>query len=547
MKKALISMLVLAGLAGCASVEEENNNIQEDVIEENQTKDLFYNAFVGNIMEKEGKNNNAITYYENILQAQYDQNYFNKLIELYLYKNDFISARNLIKNANVEKIKSNHPNLEMIYYLSNEQGEEAIKLFDANIKNILDNNPTPIFTISQYYNDLIKLNIFFFQDNEKEEDLFLSKLKEHNISQYNLLKNYQNEMKTKEYVHYAFEDFKGLELTIAKVKTFVVSKDIAFFEDIIRDENLNEFEINELVNLLYTDLNSHGDYETALELINKAERFGIVKSSQTTFNQFVSYFGTFENNDALYTLDLVKEDINKDYYFYYKAISNYRLGYKKAAKKYMIHVESEKLIKQDVFVYIDIMGAKEIFFNDNFNNLTDMNKNLLMLQYYIKKDNKKEASFYLGAMEEVANETGENEDYAILLKEAQYSFSGKFDLEKAVSLTREQYEEDPTVNSANSYLYALISSNFYNEEIANKIFDIFSEDLVDNPAYLDTKAMFLLKQNKAKEALNIYKDNKLMYLVDVEVQENISKVYKALNNKKEADKHANFAESIFNH
>lgn len=544
MKQTILSILICANIFGCSSVENTEIEEKNNVVEKNQNKDLFYNAFVGNVMEKEGKNNNAITYYENILEVQYDENYFNKLIELYLYKNDFISARNLIKNTDLENIQKNHPMFEMTFYLSKNENQKAMTLLNNQILKIKSNNKTPIFTLSQYYNEFAKAQLFFFQDDESESD-FLTALKNENSSQYNLINNYLIESKNKVLTEYDFNDFKNDELTIAKTKIFIQNKDKSLFMDIIKDKNLNKIEKNEIVNLFYTHLNTSSEYLETLKYIKQADKEGLEKSQKTTYNQFFSYFATFDNNNALYTLDLIKDDVNKDFYFYYKAISNYRLGYKRAAKKYMVHVIDKKMILQSPLVYVDIMGTDDVFTNHAFSEQSDIHKNFLLFRYYAKKENKKEALFYLESMKEVINETGSAEDHELLIKEADYIFTAFTNIDESLKAARLQYEIEPSINSANSYLYALIISDSYNYKEANAIYNSFENEFDTNPSYLDTKAMFLLKKGSVYEALNVYKDNKLMFFGDVEVQKNISNVYKEIGNKKESLKHLKYSNDLF--
>ncbi len=544
MKQTILSILICANIFGCSSVENTEIEEKNNVVEKNQNKDLFYNAFVGNVMEKEGKNNNAITYYENILEVQYDENYFNKLIELYLYKNDFISARNLIKKTDLENIQKNHPMFEMTFYLSKNENQKAMTLLNNQILKIKSNNKTPIFTLSQYYNEFAKAQLFFFQDDESESD-FLTALKNENSSQYNLINNYLIESKNKVLTDYDFNDFKNDELTIAKTKIFIQNKDKSLFMDIIKDKNLNKIEKNEIVNLFYTHLNTSSEYLETLKYIKQADKEGLEKSQKTTYNQFFSYFATFDNNNALYTLDLIKDDVNKDFYFYYKAISNYRLGYKRAAKKYMVHVIDKKMILQSPLVYVDIMGTDDVFTHHAFSEQSDIHKNFLLFRYYAKKENKKEALFYLESMKEVINETGSAEDHELLIKEADYIFTAFTNIDESLKAARLQYEIEPSINSANSYLYALIISDSYNYKEANAIYNSFENEFDTNPSYLDTKAMFLLKKGSVYEALNIYKDNKLMFFGDVEVQKNISNVYKEIGNKKESLKHLKYSNDLF--
>ena len=387
--------------------------------------------------------------------------------------------------------------------------------------------------------------MFFFQDY-KEESTFFNLLKSSNNSQYNLINNYYKENEEKTLITYDLKDFENDELTIAKIKKFIESKDKDMFLDIIKDENLNKIEKNELLNLFYADLNNKYEFIETLKYIKKAELNGIEKSQKTIYNQFISYFATFENNDALYTLDLIKDDVNKDFYFYYKAISNYRLGYKNAAKKYMVHVSDSKVILQDPLVYIDIIGTNSVFTSSIFSDKDDVEKNFLLFKYYIKKKNQKEAQFYFTSINEVINETGSRNDYELLIKESNNMITELFDKKKLISISKEEYENDTSINSANSYLYALLSSDYYNSNIADLIYESFKTEFDSNPSYLDTKAMYLLKGGNAIDALNVYKDNKLLFFADVEIQENISKVYKKIGNKEEALKHIKYSKSLFN-
>lgn len=541
MKKKLLTIAICGLLSACASVEKPDFIEENEVVQTDQEKDLFYNAFVGNIMEKEGKNNNAITYYENILKVQYDKVYFNKLIDLYLYKNDFISARSLVKNTKIEYLEQNDSRLAIIHSLANDNND-TFELFENEINAIKDKSDYPLFDVSGYYVTMTQLNNFFFQD-DNVENKFLDFVKTNNLSQYNLLKNYDKEEKEKIVLTYNLEDFKGEEITIANVKNFINNKSNGDINNILKDKNLNNREKNELLKLEYKKLNESNNHNQVINLINQAENQGIEKDQATIHSQFFAYFSMFENNDALYSLDLIKDEMNKDFYFYYKSISNYRLGYKNAAKKYMVHVKDKTLISQDLSGYIDIMGVKHYLLSDLYND--EFEKNFYLFRYYMEKENQNQASYYLSVLSEVVNETGANDDYEFLMNDSNTLFNSVFHIDEYVQYSKNEYKKDSSMQNANSYLYSLLISNKFDETIASEVYESHKDDFKTNPSYLDTEAMYFLKIGNAKKALSIYKENNLIFIQSSDIQYNISLVYKALGDSLNEKKHMKYSRSIF--
>lgn len=542
MKKTLLSIALTLIISGCASTER--NDITKDIEsnkKETETQELFYNAFVGNIMEKSGQNNNAITHYEDILSKQYDQAYFNKLFSLYLYKNDHISILNLVKNTDSKYIYENHSSLSVIYEIENNNYDQAIKNYKKLItdKQALTENKT--FTQINVMNDQIELLSVFYGQNDNVSNSFFEELKSEDESLYFLTYNLFETRNQKEIsIEIKSDMLVKYEKVIFNIHNYYFTESEKDFISLIENSLLSIPEKNELINHHYSLLAKNEDYDSIQSLSKKLDNKGISLTPKANLANFLSYYGRFENTDALYLLDKYRDSFNEDFYFYKKGVLNYRLGYKQAAKRYFKNIEDDKILKSEIYLYLDVFGEEKI---NTLDNLDDIQKETLRFGFFIQKNNKLKSKEILDNLKEMIDETGTNDTYNQILKDLNYLYNQNYNPKLMVEDSKKDYEENNTLNTANSYLYALILTNA-DTKVMDAVYADYSENFEDNKAYVDTKAMYLLAKGEANKALELYEKYKMLYSNDLDIQQNILKVYETKKDSRNIEKHKEIIKSL---
>ena len=453
MKKTLLSIALTLIISGCASTE--SNNATKDIElnkKESETQEIFYNAFVGNIMEKSGQNNNAITHYEDILSKQYDQAYFNKLFSLYLYKNDYISILNLIKNTDSKYIYENHFSLSVIYEIENNNYDQAIKNYKKLIidKQALNENKT--FTQINVMNNQIELFSVFYGQNNNVSDSFFKELKSKDKSLYFLTYNLFETRNQKEIsIEIKSDMLVKYEKAIFNIHNYYFTESEKNLISLMENPLLSVPEKNELIDHHYSLLAKNEDYDSIQSLSKKLESKDISLTPKANLANFLSYYERFENTDALYLLDKYRDSFNEDFYFYKKGVLNYRLGYKQAAKRYFKNIKDDKILKSEIYLYLDIFGEGKI---NTLDNLDDIQKETLRFGFFIQKNNRLKSKEILYNLKEMIDETGTNDIYNQILKDLYYLYNQNYNPKLMVETSKIDYENKNTLHTANSYLYA---------------------------------------------------------------------------------------------
>ena len=96
------------------------------------------------------------------------------------------------------------------------------------------------------------------------------------------------------------------------------------------------------------------------------------------------------------------------FYFYKKCVLNYRLGYKQAAKRYFKNIKDDKILKSEIYLYLDIFGEGKI---NTLDNLDDIQKETLRFGFFIQKNNRLKSKEILYNLKEMIDETGTNDIY----------------------------------------------------------------------------------------------------------------------------------------
>ncbi len=537
MNKKILPIIISSFLLGCASNHEIEKQEEDSV--KNETQELFYNAFVGNIMEQSGQNNNAIKYYENILSKQYEESYFNKLFSLYSYKNDTISLINLIKNTDYEKIKENHSNLLIIHQIENDNYENAVTEMNylLSTKQNETENKTKI-EIETIKEQLQYLSVFY-GINSKEVDSFFIEMKKNDLSLFNLSYVFlgKEEELEKENNMLFLSDY---ELSIYIIKKYYENDNFENLNKILNDKLISINEKNTISNSYFSKLFEEKEYSKIKKEIDLLKNKNKYETKNQKIIEFLSYYDTFDNSNALYLLDKNRDSFEDDFYFLHKGKLNYRLGYKNAAYRYFNNINDEDIKKSDIYLYIDLYGVEVI---DKFENLNDIQKETLKFGYYIKKRNQNKSKDILSNIEEVINETGNQLEDSEVLNDISYLYNKIYDKNLMVIKAKQNYEDNKDIMSANTYLYSLIITDS-DLDIMTSIYEEYKDSFEENNAYVDTKAMYLFKKGKPNEALGLYKKYKMLYSNDLEIQQNISTIYKDLGKIKDSKKHKEYIKSI---
>lgn len=540
MKKLLISALIAASLIGCASTNDSEIKKKEAIT--NETEQIFYNAFVGEIMEAEGQNNNAIKYYERILSSQYEPDYFNKLMLLYYYKNDFIGARNLISNTDFKNIKENHSDYLFVYYIEKEQLNNAVNVFKAGLNFNDSKKSNLIHAYSDYYRKHADYLTFFFQDEDKK-NAFLDQLKEKDLKKYNFLKFNIDYFDNNIIPNVELSNYDIVEQEIIKIRQLIGSPNLDILYSVLDSQYVSDNVKAELIDKFSLFFISNKKVDEAKELYDFVEKNKNVKMTNSLRNaESLYYFFTFKHNDALYKLEKIKDFISEDEYMARKAISNYMLGYKSAAKKYFKKVNNYAEINGYSTQYINLFGEEGL---KKFNP-KEYGVKLLMGDYYHSKNEKTKAIENYEAVLEILNETGESEtnygkeliqvvDLFLLLNQDTVKY-----LESLENLI--ETDDNPLI-FVNDYIYISTKSGLNKEKVDQLILD-YQDDLLLDFNFIDTLAYYHTKNGNPEKAIELYKDYYLIYSHDHEIQVNIAEAYRLIGMKKEYLKHKKYAEML---
>lgn len=537
MNKKLGALFFTFLLSACSTTFENNDN-DVDIIKDSLKEDAFYNVLVGSLMEKNSQNNNAISYYEKFLETHDDEKVYKSLMDLYIQKNDFIGASKLLQKSDRNFILKHYNGLLFAYDLLNNEIDASVDsyiLILNNIKNSGNDKDRKIYDIVQFYTITNKILDNFLFNNEKTIELFWEHLKKKNENIYYATKGFY---------------FEGIQEKNNATISFNNINENDSYENalkIIRNYSLspNEDTLNEMLKLdinhyLYLNLFSkhlsslieNRKYEESQYIYKKMSKK--IKDPSIEYFDFLYYFSTYKHKDALYKLNIIKDDINFESYNYFKSIINYRLGYKNASKKYMNNVNDIKMASMDIFTYIDIMGLDNLSLLEL--NIEENSLNLMKIEYYIIKNDIYNAK-------KIFKELKDKKDIdPIFLDTLEVSIEWVQNKEKAILIAKNLYEKNKTSLYGNNYAYYLALSN-KNLNEANEIIDKYLDE--DQLNYYDTKAFILHKLNRNEEALSLYENHNMLLYNNAEVQKNISNIYKSLGDYKKSKKHLTISKELF--
>ena len=537
MNRILLYAACVFSLGGCAMNSneiEKNVSIEKEV---NNTEDMFYHAMIGSLMEYNSQNNNAINHYESILINGYNKDVVDKLLPLYEYKKDYVGLFKLLDELNEEQILKNHKKYAFSYYVLKEKHKDAVDLALDKL-NITNNNNYNIIIekrISNYYSFVTDLKIIdVISDNHSSD--FFSELKKNDESAYlTLYTNYLNGGELSDFDH------KNKNLNKKDEAIFLI---LNYYKlptlEILKDMDENGFQIKLLEDMIlrhYKQLLKEKDYKEMKELSEYLIKDKKIESSDYEVFEYLAYLFLFENKNALFKLEKIKDEISSDFYLYGKSILNYRLGYKRAAKKYMRDVKDLELIAGSLSLYLDIMDDYTLLEK----NLTEAELMNFKLSYLMNKKDIKNANILKDEIVLYIKDNNVDNIYIDMnLLFLEFLNDEKSGIEKA----RMIFEENDDESSTNFYAYLLALSNT-NIEHGLNILEIYMNENTD-PSVVDTYGWLLYKNGNLEEALNLYKMYKMIYSQDTIVQHHLYKINLKLGNNKDAEFHKKASHQLLN-
>lgn len=540
MNKTILSMLCAFIVSGCAindiNTAETERPKKQPIFTEYDTQDSIYHAMVGSLMEYSSQNNNAINHYETILNKGYNKDIVNKLLNLYNEKNDLVGLYELLKSLEKKQVINNHSQFSLPYFIIIEDYENAVDTTLSYIEKT-EHNKNFNNSITQrsrvYYSIIESLQFIEIVSNEKN-NAFLNKLRKENNSSYLTIKTNFKDKTILESIDYEKYDLNKLDLGIFYLLDYYQNPNIKKLNKVSRAG----FDILELKNEIlihYSQLLKEKNYEEMKTLSLKLKKENEYPK-KFKFYEYLSYLFMFETKNALYVLEDIKSDISSDFYYYGKAILNYRLGYKNAAKRYMSNVEDIKLIKGNMAIYFDLIDDRRVLLN-NFDEIEIKN---LEFSYYLEKRDIISASRIQKELEIIIKENNITDDY--------FEFNTIFltylkDENKGLKEAEYYYDMHRDKASTNFYAYLLALSNKDIEKGINLI-KPYIENGEKEASILDTYAWLLYKNKKYKEALNVYLKNNMIYSQDATVQNHLSKIYQKLGNKNKYNFHKKASQMI---
>lgn len=533
MKKTIIAAMLATSLIGCANTKNPAPaETQENV---STSEELFYNAFLGEIMETEGQTNNAIKHYETILSSQYETEYFNKLLQLYQYKNDFVSARNLIENTNVQDLLEHHPENVFVLYLTQEDYDSALDFFENSfdIENIESNDIIP------YYNSTYSLFSsqlsFYFQDSEIKTD-FLNLLKEKDKNKYDFLTLTLSRPNISEFKNYDHNDFSDIESEIVKIRKTISGDYPELLKESLKSKYLSDSAKQELLNKYAVYYIQSRNFVKAKDLYEHTAKNKIEAPDSLVVADSLYYFYNFKHNDSLYKLETIKDIIDPDSYYLQKGMTNYMLGYKSAARKYFREIKNVNYAIKYIHPFIDVMGEKYLYkFVDNENQA-----DFFLAEYYIQKGNQDKAIEYIENSIEKLSETGDNDEFIKVVEMQKLRIQDPI---KALESLKLEIENSDDILFVNDYIYLSLQKNINNVYV-DELFKKHSKELIGNESFIDTVAYYYLKRNRPYQAIKTYEDNNLLNIHNSEVQGNISEAFKAIGNRSLEKKHKEYSNML---
>ncbi len=539
-KKTLTATLCISILSGCVSAPESlnNNNKIETPITEQEMKNsqyVMYNAIVGKIMEGDNKTNNAINNYENILSRGYNKETIDKIIPLYLNKSDYVALNDLISGLDIKRITENHKEYEFIYYINNKDYLSAANKIENDLSSINANDTLKDTIIKRnyvYQNVIKKINTFYSEkdgNNYFDEIIYeLSNINKSASSTLTIFKNNNTEDEIDSLLNKNDEILTTLLRYHAKQKN----------EDLVRLYNsgwIFDSDMNSSVEKHFSRLYSEGQIEELRELSIMLNKYKDTVNSEVY--ETMAYITMFENNNALYKLEKIKDRLNADYYNYFKAITNYRLGYKTSANRYLEKIDNFDVISTDLILYYDV--NKDLTYLQK--NMSEPEILSLRFEYYLKKKNIKKAESILKEIKEKEYDVNFEND---LMTYNEFYYQFLKDEKNGLALVKKHYEKDKSLVNGNFYAYLLALANVNINEGLD-IINSFNEKEFDS-SVLDTKAWLLYKNKDYQAALNIFKENNLMYSESSETQSHIAKIYYKLGYHKKFDEHMSYSNMLFN-
>ena len=529
-------LAIICGLTLTACVTNDYENAEKPNMNElNNTQSLFYHAMVGSLMEQNSQYNNAINHYESLLKGGYNKEVVSKLLNLYKDKEDHLSYLNLIKNTNEEKIKENHQDVLFVYYIINDKLKKA---YDLSIKELNKKN-------SDNYEEYIEKRTFRYLkiiqeiklidiSYENKSHNFIEYFKNKNNSVYYTLKSNYNEIIN-------FDEYKNEKLNDDDYVLFLLFEyNYSPSFEIVKElhhAGINVFSFNNLLLNHYSEALVNRDYEeikkTSVFLRNNVSNDNKINN----LFEFLAYYYLFENDNALFKLEQNKENISKNFYYYSKSVLNYRMGYNKAAAKYLEKVDDLKLIADNLNFYFDVDKNRTLL-KSKTSDLEYMNHELLFL---MNQNDLKNANIL---SVKVLNYMKENNVTSKVLELNLNYLEFLNDEDRGLEEARKKYEENKNIDTANFYAYLIALSN-KNIDEGLRILSEFEND-EKYKGFIDTHAWLLYKNGKFQDAINLYEEENLSNSQSYVEQEHMSKIYLKLGNMKKYKEHKDKSKQLFN-
>lgn len=540
MNNKIIAMITLISLSGCSTYNADKNISKEENLSKNREikEDVFYKTMLGNFLEYKGDDKGSVVLYRSILDQKYNKEIMYKTLENYEKNSRYLDLFELITQIEEKNIINNHPEYLFYYYVLKNMNEKAVDLIINDLDGgVYKNYNDEIEARSlKYYDYIEKINIVDNFYKNKVQD-FMALLIKINKSVYiTLNSNYKNES-VPNLLEYKKENLSKKDFALFLIIDYYKDPKLENLTK-LKEEGLDLKYYNKLIISHFNHLFDTKEYEKATLLTKFLKEHNISNSLNIDYDifEYLGYFHTFDNNNAIYKLDIIEDKVGDNFYYYSKAILNYRLGYKNASKKYLFKVNDIKLISGNLNLYFDVMDDLS-FLQENLAEIEFLNH---YLSYYILKNNiekANEVSLKIIKYMKDHNITNKALKYNLLF----LKFLNNEDL--GIKSAFKNYNDEKDLQSANFYTYLL---SLANKDIKNGLLILkpyMNKDT--NNTILDTYAWLLYKDGQYEKSLNIYKNNKMLYSEDSLIQSHISKVYFKLKDFEKFKYHDSISNQLF--
>lgn len=540
MNNKIIAMITLISLSGCSTYNADKNISKEENLSKNGEikEDIFYKTMLGNFLEYKGDDKGSVVLYRSILDQKYNKEIMYKTLENYEKNSRYLDLFELITQIEEKNIINNHPEYLFYYYVLKNMNEKAVDLIINDLDGgVYKNYNDEIEARSlKYYDYIEKINIVDNFYKNKVQD-FMALLIKINKSVYiTLNSNYKNES-VPNLLEYKKENLSKKDFALFLIIDYYKNPKLENLTK-LKEEGLDLKYYNKLIISHFNHLFDTKEYEKAILLTEFLKEHNISNSLNIDYDifEYLGYFHTFDNNNAIYKLDIIEDKVGDNFYYYSKAILNYRLGYKNASKRYLSKVNDIKLISGNLNLYFDVMDDLS-FLQENLAEIEFLNH---YLSYYILKNNiekANEVSLKIIKYMKDHNITNKALKYNLLF----LKFLNNEDL--GIKSAFKNYNDEKDLQSANFYTYLL---SLANKDIKNGLLILkpyMNKDT--NNTILDTYAWLLYKDGQYEKSLNIYKNNKMLYSEDSLIQSHISKVYFKLKDFEKFKYHDSISNQLF--